>query len=222
MARAPRCSRATATSCAAGTSTRWSPNVRSRPAPRSGRRPRRSRRSVDGGMVVGAQVKKKETGTIEEVRARYVVVADGSNSRFGRALGAARDRTYPLGMAVRGYFDQPPPRRSRGSRATSTSGTATARPPPRLRLDLPGRRRDDQRGRRPAVHLLGLEGHQHQPADGGLLRDRTLLLGHLTGDGVRGPHRAGSCPTGLSVKPSVGPDVAERRRRRRDDQPLQR
>jgi flavin-dependent dehydrogenase len=34
-------------------------------------------------------------------------VADGANSRFGRALGCARDRTYPLGMAVRGYFSSP-------------------------------------------------------------------------------------------------------------------
>src|SRR2546430_2561605 len=41
------------------------------------------------------------------VRARYLVVADGANSRFGRALGAARDRSYPMGMAVRGYFESP-------------------------------------------------------------------------------------------------------------------
>jgi menaquinone-9 beta-reductase len=34
-------------------------------------------------------------------------VADGANSRFGRALGTARDRTYPLGMAIRGYFTSP-------------------------------------------------------------------------------------------------------------------
>ena len=39
--------------------------------------------------------------------AKYVVVADGANSRFGRALGTARDRTYPLGMAIRGYFTSP-------------------------------------------------------------------------------------------------------------------
>ena len=57
---------------------------------------------VDSGLVVGAVVRGKESGTTEEVRAKYVVVADGSNSRFGRALGAARDRSYPLGMAVRG------------------------------------------------------------------------------------------------------------------------
>jgi flavin-dependent dehydrogenase len=41
------------------------------------------------------------------VRARYVVVADGANSRFGRALGTARNRSYPLGMAIRGYFRSP-------------------------------------------------------------------------------------------------------------------
>jgi menaquinone-9 beta-reductase len=62
---------------------------------------------VEGGLVTGAVVDRKENGTREPVRARYVVVADGANSRFGRALGAARDRSYPLGMAVRGYFESP-------------------------------------------------------------------------------------------------------------------
>jgi menaquinone-9 beta-reductase len=62
---------------------------------------------VDGGIVTGAVVRHTESGTTEPVRARYLVVADGANSRFGRALGAARDRSYPLGMAVRGYFTSP-------------------------------------------------------------------------------------------------------------------
>ena len=62
---------------------------------------------VDGGLVRGATIKRKETGTTEDVRARYVVVADGANSRFGRALGTSRDRSYPLGMAIRGYFESP-------------------------------------------------------------------------------------------------------------------
>lgn len=43
----------------------------------------------------------------EQVRARYVVVADGSLSRFGRALGTARNRAYPQGMAIRGYYESP-------------------------------------------------------------------------------------------------------------------
>jgi geranylgeranyl reductase family protein len=65
---------------------------------------------VEGGLVTGAVLHKKEEGeggVTVEARARYLVVADGSNSRFGRALGAARDRTYPMGMAVRGYYRSP-------------------------------------------------------------------------------------------------------------------
>jgi geranylgeranyl reductase family protein len=59
------------------------------------------------GVLDGAVVRRGETGATEEVRARYVVVADGANSRFGRALGTSRDRSYPLGMAIRGYFTSP-------------------------------------------------------------------------------------------------------------------
>ena len=69
---------------------------------------------VEGGAVegrlptcVGAVVKEKASGESREVRARYVVVADGSNSRFGRALGTARDRSQPMGMALRGYYTSP-------------------------------------------------------------------------------------------------------------------
>ncbi|MBV9664537.1 MAG: geranylgeranyl reductase family protein, partial [Actinobacteria bacterium] len=62
---------------------------------------------LEGGLLRGAVVKRKDTGTTDEVRARYVVVADGGNSRFGRALGTSRERAYPLGMAIRGYFESP-------------------------------------------------------------------------------------------------------------------
>lgn len=62
---------------------------------------------VEHGLVRGAVVKDKDRGTTEAVRARYVVVADGANSRFGRALGTVRDRSFPLGLAVRGYFESP-------------------------------------------------------------------------------------------------------------------
>jgi menaquinone-9 beta-reductase len=61
---------------------------------------------VDGGLVRGAVLRAPGTAP-EAVRARYVVVADGANSRFGRALGTTRDRTYPLGVAARGYFESP-------------------------------------------------------------------------------------------------------------------
>ncbi len=62
---------------------------------------------LDGGLVRGAVVKHKPTGATEEVRARYVVVADGANSRFGRALGTSRNRAFPQGMAIRGYYESP-------------------------------------------------------------------------------------------------------------------
>ena len=59
------------------------------------------------GLLTGALVKDKVTGETREIRARYVIVADGSLSRFGRALGAARDKSYPQGIAIRGYFESP-------------------------------------------------------------------------------------------------------------------
>jgi geranylgeranyl reductase family protein len=62
---------------------------------------------LENGLVVGATVHRKETGTTEAVRGRYLLVADGANSRFGRALGTARSRRYPLGMAIRGYYRSP-------------------------------------------------------------------------------------------------------------------
>jgi geranylgeranyl reductase family protein len=60
---------------------------------------------LEDGQVRGVIVRQGDA-TIE-VRARYVVVADGANSRFGRALGTTRDRSYPQGMAIRGYFTSP-------------------------------------------------------------------------------------------------------------------
>jgi menaquinone-9 beta-reductase len=62
---------------------------------------------LERGILDGAVVRRADTGSTEVVRARYVIVADGANSRFGRALGAARNRSYPLGMAIRGYFTSP-------------------------------------------------------------------------------------------------------------------
>jgi geranylgeranyl reductase family protein len=62
---------------------------------------------VEGGLVRGARVRARADGAVVEVRARYTVVADGANSRFGRSLGTARNRAYPLGMAIRGYWTSP-------------------------------------------------------------------------------------------------------------------
>ena len=62
---------------------------------------------ADCGLLRGAVVRRKSSGSLEEVRGRYLVVADGANSRFGRALGTSRNRDYPLGMAIRGYYESP-------------------------------------------------------------------------------------------------------------------
>jgi len=55
----------------------------------------------------GAIVSDKARASFTEVRARYVIVADGSLSRFGRALGTGRNREWPQGMALRGYYRSP-------------------------------------------------------------------------------------------------------------------
>ena len=60
----------------------------------------------DGGRGTGAVVRRRGQAPAE-VSARLVVVADGSNSRVGRALGTRRDRACPQGMAIRGYFTSP-------------------------------------------------------------------------------------------------------------------
>jgi geranylgeranyl reductase family protein len=63
--------------------------------------------NLEGGIPRGAVIKNKDTGDTSTISATYTVVADGANSRFGRALGCSRDRAYPLGMAIRGYFTSP-------------------------------------------------------------------------------------------------------------------
>ena len=61
---------------------------------------------VDRGFVRGATVASKD-GTTTDIHARYVVVADGANSRFGRALGTFRTREWPYGTAIRTYWQTP-------------------------------------------------------------------------------------------------------------------
>ena len=61
---------------------------------------------VDRGFVRGAVVQPHDGEPIE-IRARYVVVADGANSRFGRSLGTFRTREWPYGTAIRTYWETP-------------------------------------------------------------------------------------------------------------------
>jgi geranylgeranyl reductase family protein len=52
----------------------------------------------------GVVVKDKDTGETAEIRGRYIVAGDGQNSRLGRELGVIRNRDWPMGMALRGYY----------------------------------------------------------------------------------------------------------------------
>lgn len=61
---------------------------------------------VERGFVRGATVQTKDGRTFD-IRARYVIVADGANSRFGRALGTFRAREWPYGTAIRTYWETP-------------------------------------------------------------------------------------------------------------------
>lgn len=61
---------------------------------------------VERGFVRGATVKSYD-GETKDMFAKYVVVADGANSRFGRALGTFRTREWPYGTAIRTYWETP-------------------------------------------------------------------------------------------------------------------
>jgi geranylgeranyl reductase family protein len=62
---------------------------------------------VERGFVRGAVVQPLGSDTPIEIRATYVIVADGANSRFGRALGTFRTKEWPYGTAIRTYWESP-------------------------------------------------------------------------------------------------------------------
>jgi geranylgeranyl reductase family protein len=59
------------------------------------------------GAVCGAVVTDHDANKTFEIRAEFVVIADGANSRFGRALGTSRIKTWPYGTAIRTYWESP-------------------------------------------------------------------------------------------------------------------
>ena len=62
---------------------------------------------LENGRLVGATVSDKDNERTFDVRAKYVIIADGANSRFGRALGTSRTREWPYGTAIRTYWQSP-------------------------------------------------------------------------------------------------------------------
>jgi menaquinone-9 beta-reductase len=61
---------------------------------------------VDQGWVRGATVRSVEAASepATEIRARYVLAADGAASRFGVPAGVRRNGSRPLGIAARRYY----------------------------------------------------------------------------------------------------------------------
>lgn len=61
---------------------------------------------LEAGWTVGARVRpagEKEAQT-DEIRARFVIAADGASSRFAKPAGVERDDSRPLGIAARRYY----------------------------------------------------------------------------------------------------------------------
>jgi geranylgeranyl reductase family protein len=64
-----------------------------------------ARAIVAGSGLAGVEL--VHAGETERIDPKVVVIADGSLSRFGRSLGAGRDRSQPYALAVRGYYSSP-------------------------------------------------------------------------------------------------------------------
>ena len=62
---------------------------------------------VERGFVRGATVAAAGRRDRVDIRAEFTIVADGANSRFGRALGTFRTREWPYGTAIRTYWESP-------------------------------------------------------------------------------------------------------------------
>lgn len=62
---------------------------------------------MEKGCVRGAIVNNLDEDRKVAIRASYVVIADGANSRFGRSLGTARTKAWPYGTAIRTYWASP-------------------------------------------------------------------------------------------------------------------
>lgn len=49
----------------------------------------------------------KRDGEDERIKARYVICAEGAATKFARSLGRTRNVDYPMGWAIRQYFNSP-------------------------------------------------------------------------------------------------------------------
>jgi menaquinone-9 beta-reductase len=166
-----------------------------------------ARPDPDGALpaCAGARVLDRDTGSTHEVRGRYVVVADGANSRFGRALGTARNRDYPLGMALRGYFRSPRhDERFIESHLDIRDGSGAVVPGYGWVFPLGDGRVNA------GVGLLTAEGRWRGVNTSRLMDafiDWAPKSWELSPHTLCGPPTGGKLPMGLSVRPRIGPNV---------------
>ena len=142
------------------------------------------------------------TGEPIEIRARYVVVADGANSRFGRSLGTFRTREWPYGTAIRAYWECPS--RRAVDRVGARRERSQRQPAARLRLGVPGRRRHGQHGRRSADHVPRLQERQHHAPARRVRRTSRRTMGDPTRTRPSARPTSGRIPMGGSVGPRPG------------------
>ncbi len=119
--RDPRAQRGPTTRCprprlrgeAAATSTRSCSSARRRRRRDLTRAPRPSPPIVEGGLVTGRR-RQGQGAPARPARSRPATSSSPTapTRRFGRALGTARNRSYPLGMAIRDVLREPAPRRA--------------------------------------------------------------------------------------------------------------
>lgn len=57
------------------------------------------------GVVAGLRAQRD--GETEEIRAKYIVCAEGAATKLARSLGRVRSESYPMGLAIRQYFRSP-------------------------------------------------------------------------------------------------------------------
>lgn len=58
--------------------------------------------TVERGFVRGATIETSD-GSTDDIGCRFLLVADGANSRFGRGLGTHRDRRWPYAISANTY-----------------------------------------------------------------------------------------------------------------------
>jgi menaquinone-9 beta-reductase len=157
------------------------------------------------GAAAGVTVRDVESGATAGIRARYLVVADGANSRLGRTLGAARRRDWPLGMALRGYWrserhDEPFIESHidiRDASGNVVPGYGWVFPLGDGRVNVGVGLLSTDRTWKGVNTTRLMDAFVAQAADRWGLREDTCL----------GPPTGGKLPMGLSVGPSVGDNV---------------